>query len=92
MIEIIANFYNLYNIPIEVILPEIIRGLPSLFDTSCFQRQKAATEIYDLRQEPMISGRNRMICFSLRVLQWSCSPAGEGGMWVAGGSERTASA
>ena len=67
MIEIIANFYNLYNIPIEVILPEIIRGLPSLFDTSCFQRQKAATEIYDLRQKPddlFFSSSSAMVMFT----------------------------
>jgi hypothetical protein len=43
------------------LLPEIIRVLPSLFDTIRFQGQKAAAEIYDLWQERMTSGRNRMI-------------------------------
>jgi len=33
-----------------VILPEIIRVLPSLFDTICFQGQKAMAEIHNLRQ------------------------------------------
>jgi len=35
---------------VEVILPEIIRVLPSLFDTICFQGQKAMAEIHNLRQ------------------------------------------
>jgi hypothetical protein len=43
-----------------MILPEIIRVLPSLFDAIRFQGQKAAAEIYDLRQERMFSGRKRM--------------------------------
>jgi hypothetical protein len=43
-----------------MILPEIIRVLPLLFDPIRFQGQKAAAEIYDLRQERMFSGRKRM--------------------------------
>jgi hypothetical protein len=47
------------------LLPEIIRVLPSLFDTIRFQGQKAAAEIYDLRQERMISGiRPPIVSFS----------------------------
>jgi hypothetical protein len=38
------------NVPIEVILPEIIQVLPSLFDTICFRGQKAMAEIHNLRQ------------------------------------------
>jgi hypothetical protein len=46
-------------------MPEIIQVLPSLFDPIRFQRQKAAAEIYDLRQKPMISGiRPPIVLFS----------------------------